>query len=128
MTPALSTVQDILYKRFLLQNGSNHLFILLSKRQAIGKVPNGKRASKNKNIPPRNHTNYSAISLLQLIEQMQKLYADDKIDTEEALLKSDIQGLFGLGYAEYTDIVNQVAKQALLRGAPHYYACRQWLR
>ncbi len=52
-----------------------------------------------------------------IIEQMQKLYADDKIDANEALLKSDIQGLFGLGYAEYTDIVNQVAKQALQRGA-----------
>lgn len=59
---------------------------------------------------------------------MQKLYADDKIDAEEAMFKSDIQGLFGLGYAEYTDIVNQVAAQALQRGAPHYYACRQWLR
>lgn len=52
-----------------------------------------------------------------IIEQMEKLYADDKIDAEEAMLKSDIQGLFGLGYGEYTDIVNQVAKQALQRGA-----------
>lgn len=52
-----------------------------------------------------------------IIEQMQKLYADDKIDAEEALLKSEIQGLFGLGYADYTDIVNQVAKLSLQRGA-----------
>lgn len=52
-----------------------------------------------------------------ITEQMQKLYADDKIDAEEALLKSDIQGLFGLGYGKYTDIVNHVAKQALQRGA-----------
>ena len=52
-----------------------------------------------------------------IIAQMQKLYADNKIDAEEALLKSDIQGLFDLGYAEYTNIVNQVANQALQRGA-----------
>ena len=52
-----------------------------------------------------------------ITSQMQKLYADNKIDAEEALLKSDIQGLFGLGYSEYTEIVNQVARQALQRGA-----------
>ena len=33
-----------------------------------------------------------------LVEQLEKLYADNKIDKDEMLHKSELQGLFGLGY------------------------------
>ena len=52
-----------------------------------------------------------------ITQQMERLYSDNKIDQKEALLKSDIQGLFGLSYDEYMEIVNQVAVEALKRGA-----------
>ena len=52
-----------------------------------------------------------------LIEQLEKLYADKKIDKEEMLHKSELQGLFGLGYDDYLDIVNKVAIEAYSRGA-----------
>ena len=52
-----------------------------------------------------------------LIEQLEKLYADNKIDREEMLHKSELQGLFGLGYDDYQDIVNKVAIEAYSRGA-----------
>lgn len=52
-----------------------------------------------------------------LIEQLEKLYADNKIDKEEMLHKSELQGLFGLGYDDYQDIVNKVAIEAYSRGA-----------
>ncbi len=52
-----------------------------------------------------------------IIEQMRKLYADNKIDKEEMLHKSALQGVFDLGYADYQNIVNVVAEQALARGA-----------
>lgn len=52
-----------------------------------------------------------------LIEELEKLYADNKIDKEEMLRKSALQGLFGLGYDDYQDIVNKVAIEAYSRGA-----------
>lgn len=52
-----------------------------------------------------------------LIEQLEKLYADNKIDKEEMLHKSEMQGLFGLGYDDYQEIVNKVAIEAYSRGA-----------
>lgn len=52
-----------------------------------------------------------------LIEQLEKLYADNKIDKEEMLHKSELQGLFGLGYDDYQEIVNKVAIEAYSRGA-----------
>ena len=52
-----------------------------------------------------------------IIEQLQKLYADNKIDQKEMLHKSELQGLFGLSYNEYQDIVNKVAIEAYSRGA-----------
>lgn len=33
------------------------------------------------------------------------------IDEQEALHQSELQGVFGLGYDEYTNIVNKVAKR-----------------
>ena len=52
-----------------------------------------------------------------IIDQMEILYADNKINKKEMLHKSDIQGIFGLGYDEYQEIVNKVAIQAYSRGA-----------
>ena len=52
-----------------------------------------------------------------LTAQLKKLYADGKIDKEEALMKTDLQGLFCLSYDQFLVVVNKVAKGALERGA-----------
>ena len=52
-----------------------------------------------------------------LTSQLERLYADNVIDEKEMLHKSDLQGLFGLSYDEYSAIVNKVAEKALQRGA-----------
>ncbi len=46
-----------------------------------------------------------------IVRQLEKLYADNIIDEQEALHQSDLQGVFGLGFDEYTNIVNKVAKK-----------------
>ena len=46
-----------------------------------------------------------------IVRQLEKLYADNIIDEQEALHQSDLQGVFGLGYDEYANIVNNVAKK-----------------
>ena len=46
-----------------------------------------------------------------IIHQLEKLYADNVLDEQEALHQSDLQGVFGLGYDEYASIVNKVAKK-----------------
>lgn len=46
-----------------------------------------------------------------IIKQLEKLYADNILDEQEALHQSDLQGVFGLGYDEYATIVNKVAKK-----------------
>ncbi|MBO4362139.1 MAG: hypothetical protein J5823_05075 [Paludibacteraceae bacterium] len=46
-----------------------------------------------------------------LTRQLEKLYADNILDEQEALHQSDLQGIFGLNYDEYSKIVNKVAKK-----------------
>ena len=46
-----------------------------------------------------------------ITRQLEKLYADNILDEQEALHQSDLQGVFGLGYDEYATIVNKVAKK-----------------
>ena len=46
-----------------------------------------------------------------IVSQLEKLYADNILDEQEALHQSDLQGVFGLGYDEYAKIVNKVAKK-----------------
>lgn len=46
-----------------------------------------------------------------IVRQLEKLYADNIIDEQEALHQSDLQGVFGLGYDEYVNIVNKVAEK-----------------
>ena len=45
-----------------------------------------------------------------IIRQLEKLYADNILDEQEALHQSDLQGVFGVGYDEYARIVKKVAK------------------
>lgn len=40
-----------------------------------------------------------------LFEQLAKLYEDGKLDEQEALLQSETQGIFGLCYNEFAEIV-----------------------
>lgn len=52
-----------------------------------------------------------------LTVELQKLYADKVIDKNEALMKVDLQVMFGLSYDEFYEIVNEVAGKALKEGA-----------
>ena len=45
-----------------------------------------------------------------IVCQLEKLYADNVLDEQEALHQSDLQGVFGLGHDEYMKIVKKVAK------------------
>jgi hypothetical protein len=40
------------------------------------------------------------------------IYADKKIDKQEALLMSDLQGLFGLNYMEYEEFISEIVDKA----------------
>lgn len=52
-----------------------------------------------------------------LLQQLRKLYADNSIDREEAVMKTELQGLFGLCYEDFLEINNIAAKEAFERGA-----------
>ena len=52
-----------------------------------------------------------------LIWQLRKLYQDDVIDKEEALMKNNLQSLFDLSYDQFLEIVNEVAQDSINRGA-----------
>lgn len=52
-----------------------------------------------------------------LTMQLQKMYKDGYIDSKEALMKVDLQALFGLSYDQFLKIVNNIAKESLDRGA-----------
>ncbi len=47
-----------------------------------------------------------------LTKQLELVYADKNIDTQEALLMSDLQGLFGLNYMEYEEFIIEIANKA----------------
>lgn len=52
-----------------------------------------------------------------LLQQLRKLYADNTIDQSEAVMKTELQELFGLCYEDFLDINNIAAKEAIERGA-----------
>lgn len=52
-----------------------------------------------------------------LSQQLNKMYNDNVIDKNEALMKTDLQGLFNLSYDQFLEIVNKIALDALDRGA-----------
>ena len=52
-----------------------------------------------------------------LNKQFQIIYSDNRINSEEALLKVGLQELFGLSYDQFLEIANEEVKAALERGA-----------
>ena len=52
-----------------------------------------------------------------LTAQLNKMDADGVIDKDEALMKTDLQGLFCLSYDQFLEVVNKVVKEALDKGA-----------
>ena len=46
-----------------------------------------------------------------LTKQLQLMFADGIIDATEAILMSDMQGLFGLSYTEYEEFVQEVSNK-----------------
>ncbi len=52
-----------------------------------------------------------------LSKQFERIYADNKINTDEALHKVGLQELFDLGYDQFLKLVNKEVKAALERGA-----------
>lgn len=52
-----------------------------------------------------------------LLYQLRKMYNDDIIDKDEALMKNDLQSLFDLSYDQFLEIVNEVAQESIERGA-----------
>lgn len=52
-----------------------------------------------------------------LLEQIRKLYSDNLIDKSEAVVKTQLQELFGLCYEDFLEINNIAAQEAMERGA-----------
>ena len=52
-----------------------------------------------------------------LLQQLRKMYADNSIDKSEAVMKTELQELFGLCYEDFLEINNIAAKEAVERGA-----------
>ena len=48
--------------------------------------------------------------------QLRKMYSDNYINKDEALMKNDLQSLFGLSYDDFLKIVNDIAEESLQRG------------
>jgi hypothetical protein len=51
-----------------------------------------------------------------LNRQFERMYSDNQIDTEEALLKVGLQELFDLSYDQFLQLINTQVKAALYRG------------
>lgn len=49
--------------------------------------------------------------------QLEKMQADKTVDSNEALMKNDLQQMFGLSYDQFLDIENEVSKKSLKNGA-----------
>ena len=52
-----------------------------------------------------------------VIDQLRKLYADNQIDRQEAIMQSEMQGLFGLSSEQYFRYVDEVKHEAVAHGA-----------
>lgn len=50
-------------------------------------------------------------------EQLRKLYADNLIERQEAIMQSEMQGLFGLSSAKYSRYVDEIKHEAIKNGA-----------
>ena len=49
--------------------------------------------------------------------QLRRMYEDDVVDQDEAIMKTNLQSLFDLSYDDFLEIVNDIAKESLSRGA-----------
>lgn len=52
-----------------------------------------------------------------LTVQLEKMQSDHTIDSNEALMKNDLQQMFGLSYDQFLEIENIVTKKSLKNGA-----------
>lgn len=63
----------------------------------------------------RYHKETSIKNLLQ--KQLERLYSDGLIEREEALMASEMQGLFGLSATMYGEFEDEIMKAAIANGA-----------
>lgn len=52
-----------------------------------------------------------------VIEQLRKLYADNLIERQEAIMQSEMQGLFGLSSRQFSRYVEEIMQVAINNGA-----------
>ena len=52
-----------------------------------------------------------------LTEQLRKMQSDKVVDKTEALMKNDLQAMFGLSYDQFLAIENEVSKESIKGGA-----------
>lgn len=52
-----------------------------------------------------------------LTEQLRKLYSDNLIERHEAIMQSEMQGLFGLSSEKYSSYVEQIKQESINNGA-----------
>ena len=52
-----------------------------------------------------------------LTEQLRKMQSDKVVDKIEALMKNDLQAMFGLSYDQFLAIENEVSKESIKGGA-----------
>lgn len=52
-----------------------------------------------------------------IMRQLNWMYNDGEIDEQEALHKVELQGLFNLSYNEFDDIVHEIARECVEKGA-----------
>lgn len=52
-----------------------------------------------------------------LTEQLRKIQSDKVVDKSEALMKNDLQAMFGLSYDQFLVIENEVSKESIKNGA-----------
>ena len=52
-----------------------------------------------------------------LTEQLRKIQSDKVVDKAEALMKNDLQAMFGLSYDQFLAIENEVSKESIKNGA-----------
>ena len=52
-----------------------------------------------------------------LTEQLRKIQSDKVVDKVEALMKNDLQAMFGLSYDQFLAIENEVSKESIKNGA-----------
>lgn len=71
------------------------------------------------NVDEKDFNKYHKEARVQqiIISQLRKLYADNRLTRQEAIMQSEIQGLFGLSSEQYSKYVDLVKKEAIAKGA-----------